>query len=83
MCGITGYINTDNRPIENTAVISNMLIAQKHRGPDDSGIMAFSLKEQTAQEFSHQENQEMNLCSGPSQKGAHYHAVRKLLPIFY
>ena len=61
MCGITGYINTDNRPIENTAVIRNMLIAQKHRGPDDSGIMAFSLKEQTAQEFSHQENKEINL----------------------
>ena len=61
MCGITGYINTDNRPIENTAVIRNMLIAQKHRGPDDSGIMAFSLKAQTAQEFSHQENQEINL----------------------
>ncbi|MDN3658892.1 asparagine synthase (glutamine-hydrolyzing) [Ferruginibacter paludis] len=60
MCGITGYINTDSRCIPNTAVIREMLGAQKHRGPDDSGIMAFSLKNQKAQEYIHQQTQEIN-----------------------
>ena len=50
MCGITGYIKTDNSIIESTAVIRNMLIAQQHRGPDDSGIMAFSLENRKAKE---------------------------------
>lgn len=44
MCGITGYINTNSRKIENTSTILSMLKAQKHRGPDDSGIRAFSLR---------------------------------------
>ena len=55
MCGITGYINTGDETIDSTAVIRNMLAAQKHRGPDDSGIMAFSLKEQTAKEYAHEQ----------------------------
>jgi asparagine synthase (glutamine-hydrolysing) len=57
MCGITGYINTIYKPIANTEVIRKMLMAQKHRGPDDSGIMAFSLKEQKAREYSHRQTQ--------------------------
>jgi asparagine synthase (glutamine-hydrolysing) len=44
MCGITGYINLNNKPVKDTSVILNMLKVQKHRGPDDSGIRAFSLK---------------------------------------
>jgi len=44
MCGITGYINLQNKPIQDSSIILNMLRAQKHRGPDDSGIRAFSLK---------------------------------------
>jgi asparagine synthase (glutamine-hydrolysing) len=44
MCGIAGYINLDSKPIRDTSGIIKMLDAQKHRGPDDSGIMAFSLK---------------------------------------
>jgi asparagine synthase (glutamine-hydrolysing) len=44
MCGIAGYINISNRPIETTGTILNMLRVQKHRGPDDSGIRAFSLR---------------------------------------
>ena len=55
MCGITGYINTDKRAINSTAVIKRMLTAQKHRGPDDSGIMAFSLVTQVGKEYPHQE----------------------------
>lgn len=60
MCGITGYINTDNQPISSTGVIREMLTAQKHRGPDDSGIMAFSLQNQTAKEYGHKETQELH-----------------------
>ncbi len=55
MCGITGYIHTNNKPIINTGPIREMLQCQKHRGPDDSGIMAFSLQNQTSQEFPHHE----------------------------
>jgi len=45
MCGITGYINLNRKPVANTGTIIEMLRAQKHRGPDDSGIRAFSLRE--------------------------------------
>jgi asparagine synthase (glutamine-hydrolysing) len=55
MCGITGYIRTDKNLIKNTGVMRSMLECQKHRGPDDSGIMAFSLQHQTASEYTHQE----------------------------
>jgi len=44
MCGISGYINHNSKPIRDTSSIISMLEVQKHRGPDDSGIMAFSLK---------------------------------------
>ncbi|MBN1386940.1 MAG: asparagine synthase (glutamine-hydrolyzing) [Bacteroidales bacterium] len=44
MCGITGYINLGSKPIKDSSQILSMLDVQKHRGPDDSGIMAFSLK---------------------------------------
>jgi asparagine synthase (glutamine-hydrolysing) len=57
MCGIAGYINTDNSQIANTSVIKNMLTIQQHRGPDDSGIMAFSLTNNTAKEYAYQEQQ--------------------------
>lgn len=44
MCGITGYVNLDGRPLKDTGVLLNMLRVQRHRGPDDSGIRAFNLK---------------------------------------
>ena len=44
MCGITGFINLNNKPIKDTSTLLNMLKIQKHRGPDDSGIRAFSLR---------------------------------------
>jgi len=44
MCGITGYINTNSKPITDTSRVISMLKVQQHRGPDDSGIRAFSLK---------------------------------------
>lgn len=43
MCGITGYINLNGKSVPDTGTILNMLKVQKHRGPDDSGIRAFSL----------------------------------------
>lgn len=45
MCGITGYINISQKPVTDTNIILKMLKVQKHRGPDDSGIRAFSLKD--------------------------------------
>lgn len=44
MCGITGYLNINSEPIKNTSRILSMLKVQKHRGPDDSGIRAFSFR---------------------------------------
>jgi asparagine synthase (glutamine-hydrolysing) len=57
MCGIAGYINTSNKYIDNTDVIRKMLLLQKHRGPDDSGIMAFNLGEKTSREYRFEETQ--------------------------
>ncbi|HPY66795.1 MAG TPA: asparagine synthase (glutamine-hydrolyzing) [Bacteroidales bacterium] len=51
MCGIAGYINTDLRPIPGRGTMVEMLRLQKHRGPDDSGIRAFSLKSGTTIEM--------------------------------
>ncbi len=52
MCGITGYINLNGKPIQDTNTILNMLRVQKHRGPDDSGIRAFNLKNGESVELS-------------------------------
>jgi asparagine synthase (glutamine-hydrolysing) len=43
MCGISGYIHRKGQPVKDTSRILKMLEVQKHRGPDDSGIRAFSL----------------------------------------
>lgn len=51
MCGISGYINLNNKPLVSTKSILNMLREQKHRGPDDSGVFAFSLRTGTSTEL--------------------------------
>jgi asparagine synthase (glutamine-hydrolysing) len=51
MCGITGYFNYHGKPVLESNTIINMLKVQKHRGPDDSGIRAFSLKTGTSLEL--------------------------------
>ena len=51
MCGIAGYINTNLKPLSDTEVVSKMLLVQKHRGPDDSGIRAFSLRSGQSEEL--------------------------------
>lgn len=43
MCGITGYIHLNGSRIKDTSQIIKMMNVQRHRGPDDSGIRAFSL----------------------------------------
>ena len=52
MCGLTGYIYKIDKKIADTSRIINMLKVQKHRGPDDTGIMAFNLFSKALQEFS-------------------------------
>lgn len=51
MCGISGYIHLNGKPISSNATNRRMLAAQKHRGPDDSGIRAFSLKTKQSAEL--------------------------------
>jgi asparagine synthase (glutamine-hydrolysing) len=60
MCGIAGYINTDSKPIHDTSCINAMLKVQKHRGPDDSGIRAFSLRSDKSEEFEFGEPMALN-----------------------
>lgn len=48
MCGIAGIISKRNK-ITNLDDIDKMLLAQKHRGPDDFGIAAFDLANATWQ----------------------------------
>ena len=42
MCGLTGYWLFDGQIETNSATILEMLRIQKHRGPDDSGIVAIN-----------------------------------------
>lgn len=44
MCGIAGYLNRAGQPLSDSSTILEMLKVQKHRGPDDSGARALSLK---------------------------------------
>lgn len=45
MCGFTGYFNLNNTKETGNQIIRQMLSIQKHRGPDDSGIVAINTKE--------------------------------------
>jgi asparagine synthase (glutamine-hydrolysing) len=60
MCGIAGYINLDSEPIQDTSCIISMMKMQKHRGPDDSGIQAFSLRSGLAMECNPKEPDTIN-----------------------
>jgi len=51
MCGISAYIKLKGQPPTDTSTILKMLKVQKHRGPDDSGIRAFSLGSGESREF--------------------------------
>lgn len=43
MCGLVGVFNFDGAPVT-APLISSMMAAQAHRGPDDSGMRLFSLR---------------------------------------
>lgn len=53
MCGITGYLFLNGNKVKDNTVICKMLTAQKHRGPDDSGIIGFNLKTKVSEEISY------------------------------
>lgn len=55
MCGLTGYFLLDSHE-SSSSQIKEMLLLQKHRGPDDSGIAAINLNESTIQEGGINEN---------------------------
>lgn len=52
MCGFTGYFNLDSTLENNTKVIREMIAIQKHRGPDDSGIVGVNTKEKSFEDIS-------------------------------
>jgi asparagine synthase (glutamine-hydrolysing) len=52
MCGFTGYINFNGKKETGNQVIRQMLSIQKHRGPDDSGIVAINTKDRTFENVS-------------------------------
>ena len=47
MCGFTGYYYFDDRKDTSNQVIRQMLSIQKHRGPDDSGIVAINTNDKS------------------------------------
>ena len=47
MCGFTGYHYLDSRRETGNKAICNMLTVQKHRGPDDSGIVGINTQNKT------------------------------------
>lgn len=60
MCGISGYINLNLKPVKDTSTIVSMLKVQKHRGPDDSGIRVFNLRSGTSVEMEVEEPRTVN-----------------------
>ena len=42
MCGFCGYLLTNGEKERDTDQIRQMMLKQKHRGPDDSGISTYS-----------------------------------------
>ena len=52
MCGFTGYIYTQSQEETSTDTILEMLALQRHRGPDDSGILGIAGAEGKFEEMS-------------------------------
>src|SRR6056297_2334996 len=42
MCGFAGYLLSRNGRIKDTSVINEMIELQRHRGPDDSGVLGIN-----------------------------------------
>jgi asparagine synthase (glutamine-hydrolysing) len=60
MCGIAGYLNRNSDLIKSSHTICSMLKAQRHRGPDDSGIRMFSLRSAESLEIDSREQNYVN-----------------------
>lgn len=60
MCGIAGYFYRSGKRIADTATVIEMLNCQRHRGPDDSGIRAISLKDKNSREYTHLQPQNID-----------------------
>lgn len=52
MCGFTGYFNLNDQKETGNHIIRQMLSIQKHRGPDDSGIVAINTKDRSFENVS-------------------------------
>lgn len=44
MCGFTGYLLKDNQTAQSTDTLLRMLDLQRHRGPDDSGMVGIEME---------------------------------------
>ena len=60
MCGFVGYINKNLAQID-PLMIKKMMQLQEHRGPDDSGIAVFSLKEKKSISYNENELKNFNV----------------------
>jgi len=60
MCGLTGYFYFDERREISSNPIKKMLALQKHRGPDDTGIVAINTRKNLIEEIQVEENQRLN-----------------------
>ena len=58
MCGFTGYLYFDSRTENDNKAIRKMIAIQKHRGPDDSGIVAVNTKTRSYENVSTSEDTE-------------------------
>jgi asparagine synthase (glutamine-hydrolysing) len=52
MCGFTGYYYFEDKKETSNQVIRQMLSIQKHRGPDDSGIVAINTQDKSFENIS-------------------------------
>jgi len=52
MCGITGYWHFDGVEVHDNTVIVEMLALQKHRGPDDSGVVGINTYTRSCEQIS-------------------------------
>src|SRR5690606_34971254 len=59
MCGFCGYLLFDGKRETSTECIREMMQLQKHRGPDDSGISAFSFDNESFEHPSHLESERL------------------------
>jgi len=50
MCGIAGYLIKNSEIETNSSIIKKMLLIQKHRGPDNSAIVAINSKLNSAED---------------------------------